>query len=474
MSKKKKRTDVVYLVTHRIITDLKELDSYQLSECHPASAGIDLGLKEIYVALNPVIAAEMELPIVHVFKTFTSDLLKCKDLLVKCGVKTVSMESTSVYWTTIYSILEMAGIEVFLVNPRKFRMVPGRKTDVLDCQWLQTLHLYGLLTGSFHPEEKIAELRSYIRERDRIVKDRSRYINRMHKALVKMNLLLGNVLSDITGVTGLNIIKSILQGERDPKKLAGFRDPNCKKTEEEIAEALTGYYKTDQLVLLKINYDTYTFLDKQITEMDQHITALLKTIPLKKEKEAKCPPTKKTNSRSHKNKNDIRSGESMDDMLYRIVGTDLTAITGLQANAILQIISEVGIDMSKFPSAKHFASYFGFTPHNKITGGKIISSKTDRIKSHASQAFRKVIPSIIRGNSSFAAFYRRLATRIGQGKAFTATCRKLAMIFYNTLVHGSEYVEIGQEKYKQQQFDREKKLLHKLAKKHNLVLVQTE
>jgi len=211
---KNKREEVIRLLKKQQIRNVSELDSYKLSICHPCSAGIDLGSREIYVALNPVIAAEMGLPIVHVFSTFTSGLLSCRDLLINCGVTTVAMESTSVYWTTIHSVLESSGIEVCLVNPKKFRMVPGRKTDVLDCQWLQTLHLYGLLRGSFHPEERISELRSYMRERDHIIKDRSRYIQRMQKALVKMNLLLPNVVDDITGKTGLLIIGSILSGER--------------------------------------------------------------------------------------------------------------------------------------------------------------------------------------------------------------------------------------------------------------------
>jgi hypothetical protein len=230
----------------------------------------------------------MGIPIVHRFSTFTNDLLACKDLLVYCGVKTVAMESTSVYWTTIYFILEEAGIEVCLVNPKKFRMVPGRKTDISDCQWLQTLHLYGLLRGSFHPPHLTAMLRSYIRERDSIIKERSTFVQRMQKAMVKMNLLLHNVIDDITGKTGIKIITAILEGQRDPKLLASFRDPHCKKSEAEIAEALTGYYKEDQLYLLKLNYQSFCFFDKQLDDLDKQITKLLKCLPCKKEKRWCC------------------------------------------------------------------------------------------------------------------------------------------------------------------------------------------
>lgn len=470
---KNKREEVIRLLKKQQIRDVNELDSYKLSICHPSSAGIDLGSREIYVALNPCIAAEMGLPIVHVFGTFTSDLLACRDLLINCGVDTVAMESTSVYWTTIHSVLESSGIEVCLVNPKKFRMVPGRKTDVLDCQWLQTLHLYGLLRGSFHPEERISQLRSYMRERDRIIKDRSRYIQRMQKALVKMNLLLPNVVDDITGKTGLFIISSILQGERDPHKLASLRDGRCKKSEEEIAESLNGYYKEDQLYLLKFNYDTFMFFDGQLADMDAQITTLLKTFPLKEDANKECPDSTKSKY-PQKGKNDLRTKENLRDILYHITGTDLTTITGLQANTILQIISEVGVDMSKFPTANHFASYLGFVPHNKITGGYVLSSRTDRIKNPAAQAFKKVVPSISQGKTALAAFYRRVAPKRGKGKAIVAVCRKLAIIFYNTLVYGTQFVDYGQEQYTKQQEEREKALLIKLAKKHEMVLQPCE
>lgn len=466
---KNKREEVIRLLSKQKIRDVKDLDSYKLSAYHPCSAGIDLGSREIYVGINPSIAAEMGLPVVHVFSTFTSGLLACRDLLARCGITSVAMESTSVYWTTIYSVLTEAGIEVCLVNPKKFRMVPGRKTDILDCQWLQTLHLYGLLRGSFHPEENISRLRSYMRERDRIIKDRSRYVQRMQKALVKMNLLLPNVVDDITGKTGLSIIESILQGERDPQKLASLRDGRCKKSEEEIARSLHGYYKEDQLYLLRLNYDTFMFFDRMLLDVDRQITELLKTFPLKEDITKECPPSGKSKY-PQKGKNDLRTKDDLRDILYHITGTDLTAITGLQANTILQIISEVGIDMSKFPTANHFASYLGFVPHNKITGGYILSSRTDRIKSPAAQAFKKVVPSISQGKTALGAFYRRLAPRIGKAKAIVAVCRKLAIIFYNTLIYGTLYVDHGQEHYKKQQEQREKALLIKLAKKHDMLL----
>lgn len=242
----------------------------------------------------------MGLPIVHVFNTYTEGLNACKELLLSCGIQSVSMESTSVYWTTIYSILQSSGMEVCLVNPKKFRMVPGRKTDVLDCQWLQTLHYYGLLRGSFVPEEKIAELRSYMRERDTILKDRARYVQRMQKALTKMNLLLHNVLSDITGESGMKIIRAILAGERDPNVLASYRSMRVKKTEEEIIASLDGYYKPDQLYLLRANHDSYVFFTGKLQEIDAQIEVLLTQFPLKKEETGACPPQEAEGRRTGK------------------------------------------------------------------------------------------------------------------------------------------------------------------------------
>jgi len=463
-----RQEEVIKLLERQKIRDVKDLESYKLSECHPCSAGIDLGSKELYVALNPLTSAELGISIVHRFATFTNDLLACRDLLVYCGVKTVAMESTSIYWTTISFVLEEAGIEVCLVNPKKFRMVPGRKTDITDCQWLQALHLYGLLRGSFHPPHRIAMLRSYMRERDSIIKERSTFVQRMQKALVKMNLLLHNVIDDITGKTGMQIITSILAGERDAHVLASFRDPHCKKSEEEITEALTGYYKEDQLFLLKINYQSYCFFDKQLNDLDRQITKLLKRFPCKKDKREKRPDNGK---RKSKGKNDIRTTENPEDILFHILGTDLAALPGIKANAILQIISEVGIDMSKFPTAHHFASYLGFVPHNKITGGQVLSARTDRIKSSAAQAFRKLVPSISQTKTALGAFYRRLAPRIGKAQAIIATCRKLAILFYNTLAFGKAYVEAGELMYKQKQEAWERRKLLILAKKYNCVII---
>ena len=483
-SSKLRKDEVIRKLELQEIRSVRDIESYKLSVCHPSSAGIDLGSRSNYVAVNPEIAAELGIPIVREFSTLTSGHIECRDYLLSCGIRTVAMESTSIYWVNLYYTLKDAGIDVELVNPKKFRMVPGRKTDVLDCQWIQTLHMYGLLKGSLIPENHIRHLRSYMRQRESLLQDRSRYVQRMQKALVQMNLMLVNVVNDITGVTGLAIIDSILKGERDPKVLASHRDWRCKSSEAEIEEALNGCYKEDQIHLLKLNREAYDFFQKQIDELDGHIEKLLDIFPVKEslseensdggEDGGNAGESAKSDRKGkrvrRKGKNDIKSNLDIGKKLIEITGVDLTSITGLQANTVLQVISEVGTDMSKFPSAKHFAAYLGFVPRNKITGGVIISSKTDRTKSRAAQAFKKVIPSISRGDSAFAAFYHRIASRAGTGKAIVATCRKLAMAFYDTIVYGNDYVEEGNKRYKERLKAKEQALLEKLAKKHNMVL----
>jgi transposase len=479
-NQKLRKEEVIKLLKKQKIRDVEQIESYKLSVCHPDSSGIDLGSNENYVALNPSIAAEMGLPIVHTFNTMTSGHEACRDLLLHCGIKTVCMESTGVYWINLHYTLTQAGIEVYLVNPKMFRMVPGRKTDILDCQWLQTLHMYGLVRGSFIPKENIRQLRSYMRERGKLIQDRARYVQRMQKAMVEMNLMLVNVISDITGKTGIRIVEAILKGERDAKVLAHYRDGRCKKSEREIEESLKGIYKQDQLNLLKINYELYKRFNEQLDILDIMIGDLLKSFPIVAgEEHLQCkkkpdidPETGRKNC-CRNDKNGIRAGLDLQTLLLQITGVDLTAITGLQSNAILQIIAEVGTDMSIFPSEKNFVSYLGFAPRNKITGGVVISSRTDRKKTHAAQAFRKVIPAISKGRSSLSSFYHRIAGRAGTGIAIIATCRKLAIRFYNSLKYGKLYVEQGEEVYRKKLEQRELLALERLARKHNFELRKT-
>ena len=304
-SEKERREQVLEKLSQQKIRSVSDIEAYKLSVCHPFSAGIDLGSRSNYVAVNPEIAGEMGIEIVHQFTTTTSGHRACRDFLLSCGIKQVSMESTSVYWMNLYYTLEDAGIEVCLVNPKKFRMVPGRKTDILDCQWLQTLHMYGLLKGSLIPNSDIRKLRSYMRQRESLLQDKGRYVQRMQKALVQMNLMLVNVLDDITGVTGSAVIEEILAGERDPMKLASLRHYSCKKSTEEIAESLNGCYKEDQLHLLKINHDAFKFIQGQIDEVDGYIESCLRSFPVKEVQPAATPDENKT--ADHKNRKKKRS-----------------------------------------------------------------------------------------------------------------------------------------------------------------------
>ena len=487
-NQKARKKEVLNLLKKQKIRSIEQIDAYKLSVCHPHSAGVDLGSAENYVALNPEIAAELDLPIVHTFGTTTPQHEACRDLLLRCGIRDVCMESTGIYWINLHYILTQAGINVCLVNPKMFRMVPGRKTDVLDCQWLQTLHMYGLVRGSFIPEEHVRRLRTYMRLRGKLIEDRSRYVQRMQKAMVEMNLMLVNVIEDVTGKTGMAIIEAILAGERDPKRLASLRDGHCKHTEAELEEAMTGIYKEDQLVALRINHNIWRDLQAQIDGLDTEIGKLLQTFkdaPVRENtpegdgqqegKTAEKPEGTWTEKKKEKkkrkarpSKNDIKAGIDLEKELLRICGADLTSLTGIQANAALQIIAEVGTDLSAFPTKEDFTSYLGFSPHNKITGGRVISAKTDRKKSQAAQAFKKVIPSIIKGKSSLSAFYHRINGNKGTAVAITATCRKLAERYYDVITKGEDYIEYGEELYKQYIKERELKYLKKLAKKHNL------
>ncbi len=308
-----------------------------------------------------------------------------------------------------------------------------------------------------------------MRERENLIRERCRFIQRMHKAMTKMNLMLHNVLSDIMGMSGQKIIQAILGGERDAKQLSALRDHRCKETEETIVASLTGYYQDDQLYLLKMNYESWLFFGKLIDDLDYQIASLLKQFPIKTAPEAVCPEGKKR--RNEKLKNTVKTRDNLEDMLYRINGVNLAEISGIRGHTILQIGSEVGFDMSKFPTAKQFASYLGFVPRNKITGGRIISCRTDRIKSSAVQAFKKVIPAISRTDTQLGAFYRKLQLRIGTGGAVTATCRKLAILYYNSLKYGEQFVEYGEKQYLEKLKIQETKKLIRLAEKYNILLI---
>lgn len=436
-----------------------------LSRLNLNAAGIDIGSKSHFVAVPEGADDEP----VREFECFTADLYRLADWLISCGVTTVVMESTGAYWIPLFEVLESRNLEVKLVNARHVKNVPGRKTDVLDCQWLQQLHTYGLLEGAFRPPEQICVLRSYLRHRLNMVRYSSAHIQHMQKALTQMNLLLHNVVSDITGVTGMRIIKSILIGERDPKVLASMRDKRCKNSVETIAKSLFGNYRTEHLFSLKQAVETFEFYQAQIAACDREIETLMATFDAASEEE---PPPQVQDGSSAKGRGTAPAFNLLNELL-RVTGVDLTKIDGIDASTALKIISETGLDMDRWPSAKHFASWLGLSPGSKITGGKRLSGKTKRVVNRAAMAFRMAASSLYRANCALGAYYRRMKTRLGAPKAVTATAHKLARLYYSMLKYGTDYVDIGQEYYEQRYKSRVIQNLKKRAQQLGFDLVET-
>lgn len=478
----KHREQLLERLKNQKISSIDEIESYHLSPMLENCAGMDLGSKSNYLAIDPQVAAEMDVPIVHEFSTFTSGHQDCLRLLQALGVKHVVMESTGVYWRALYSTLVGGGIEVCLVNPKKFRMVPGRKTDVLDCQWLQTLYKYGLVTGSFIPAEKVSMLRTFINMRDNIMEERNRCYNRMLKAMTEMNIMLKNVISDLMGENGQRIIRAILDGERDSRKLSELCDRRLKADKETIASSLEGTYREDRLYLLRFNFDEYNRKAVQMEEIDSEIEQLLLSFEAKGrdgKTAGECltedngeKPTKKKSSPN--SKNEIRTKVDKDELLSLVFGVNPMTISGIGSTTTIRLLATVGPDLSMFPDAKHFVGWLGLAPRNKITGGRLISSKTDRLNSMAANAFKNIVPSVSLGKSAFSSFYHRKKGQIGTAKAITATARKIAVSFYNCITYGSEFVEQGKAMYEEKQRERRVCYFKKLAQELGAEVIMPE
>lgn len=414
------------------------VDKFEL--INPNAAGIDIGADFHYVAIPK--GRDPEGKDVRNFGTFTADLYALAHWLKECQIETVAMESTSVYWIPLFEVLDSEGIASNLVNPQFIKNVPGRKTDVLDCQWIQQLHTYGLLRGSFRPEDQICVLRGYLRQRSMLVSYASHHIQHMQKAMEQMNIKLNQVVRDITGVTGMGIIRAIISGERNPKKLAQLRNPRCKNDAKTIAKALHGNYRVEHLFSLKQAVELYDTYHKKIGACDRKIEQYLSSFEDRSNGRS-LGKAHKSNRGKNKPSFDARSH------LYRITGIDLTAVDGLDTLTILKIISETGLDMSLWPTEKHFGSWLGLSPGSKISGGKVISSKTKKCANRAANALRLAAYSLQRSNSAIGAFFRRMKAKKGPAKAITATAYKLARIIYNMLKNGTEYKDIGQDYYEQ-------------------------
>lgn len=401
------------------------------------AAAVDIGSRMHMAAVNPDTA---EVP-VRAFGTFTYDLHDLAAWFKSHGVTSVAMESTGVYWIPAYEILEQHGFEVILVNARYAKNVPGRKTDVSDAIWLRQLHSYGLLRGSFRPTAQIATLRAYLRRRERLVEYVPAHIQHMQKALMEMNLQLHHVVADITGVTGLRIIRAIVAGERDLDVLASYRDVRCHASVETIKAALNGNDRPEHIFALTQSLDLYDFYYVKMLECDRNLEAVLDTLAANhnpRDLPLVHTKTKQVGTPSF----DVRAA------LYGILGLDLTQIHGLGPS--LALVAECGTDLRAWPSAKHFTSWLCLAPGNKISGGKVLSSRTRRSSSRAAALLRLAAVTIGRSDTALGAFYRRLAARAGKSKAVTATARKIAVLFYNTLRHGMTYHDPGALQYEDQ------------------------
>lgn len=424
---------------HKPISITTPYRSERLSTINADAAGIDVGSQWHVVAVPP----QRDPDPVRTFQSFTGDLQRLADWLVACGVKTVAMESTGVYWIPLFEVLEARGLHVCVVNARDVKHVPGRKTDVNDAQWLQRLHTYGLLRASFHPAADIAALRVYLRQRERLLDDAAAHIQHMQKSLTQMNLQLHPVVTDITGVTGMRILRAILAGVRDPAILASYRDVRCKASVETIERALQGHYQAEHLFALGqvvALYDTY---QTHVAACDREIEAFLARLRINPAPDGQPAPARHRTRQANEPAFDVRAA------LTAAVGTDLTKIHGFGPYLALKRVSECGTDLSRWPTAQHVTSCLCLSPANKVSGGKVLSTRTRRSKNRASALLRLAAVNVGKTQTALGAFYRRLATRMGKAKAVTATARKLAVLFYNVLRYGKTYQDPGVEHYEQ-------------------------
>jgi transposase len=426
--------------------------SAQMPVINPHAAGIDVGATSHWVCVPADAVAEGESP-VREFGAYTRDLDELVEWLLKCGVKTVVLESTSVYWIPLFEKLEAAGLEALLVNARHVRHVPGRKSDCKDCQWLQRLQSYGLLNGSFRPSDDICRLRTLMRHRDNLTKACGQQVQHMQKALTYMNIHLHHAVSDLNGETGLRILDAILAGERNPKELIKLRDPQItRSTEEEMEAALTGNWREEELFVLRQSLENYRHLLKQMESCEAELEKALAKIVAnpttvdESERPKNPPPAKREGKPKRKKCKILKAGTGLKrDLraeLTRICGVDLTQVVGLNMLSVLILISEIGVDMSRWRSARAFASWLRLCPANKMSGGKILSSHTVPGANRVAILLRNVAPAIGRTDTWLGIFHRRMRARLGPAAANTATARKLASIIYHLLRYKEDYIDV--------------------------------
>jgi transposase len=434
-----------------------------LEVIHPHAAGIDVGNSSHYVAVRP----DRDEEPVRKFDCFTADLHRLADWLKSCGVKTVAMQSTGVYWIPIYEILEERGFEVYLVNARHTKNLPGRKSDVQESQWLLKLHTDGLLSNSFQPPAEIRMLRTYWRQRGTHIAGAATCILRMQKALTQMNVQLANVISDISGLTGQAIIRAIVAGERDPQKLAALSDRRVHASQEEIAKSLEGNWRPELLFVLQQEVEMYDTYQKRVAECDQrlqkHLASFADTLSLRASKDK--PKTKKAAAKN-------APQFDLSSELQRITGVDLTRIDGIDVMVSQTILSEVGLDMSRWKTEAHFSSWLGLCPDNRISGDKVLGRGTRRVVNRAATALRQAANTLIRSRSYLGAQYRRLRTKLGAPKAITAMAHRLARLVYRMLKYGQGYVDKGTEYYEERFRQQQIQLLRRKAAKLGLQVAE--
>jgi transposase len=445
-----------------------------LEVVHPDAAGIDVGNESHFVA----VPAGRDAHPVQEFGSWTADLQRMAEWLKSRGIRTVAMQSTGVYWIALQEILEHHGIEVFLVNARGTKNLPGRKSDVQECQWLMKLHTYGLLRNSFRPPEEIRSVRTIWRLRDRLVKDAGRAIQQIQKALTTMNIRLANAISDVSGVTGQAIIRAILKGERDPRVLAKLRDRRIRASEEEVVRSLEGNWRDDVLFELRQVVECYDFYQQKMADCDQQLKSYLAVLPDRKvarETVVEAAPQGSKRSKQRKAKTRLKNQPNFDieAELRRSFGVDLMLIDGIKIMTAQVILSELGPDLSAFPSEAHFASWLELTPRRDISGGKVIKQKSRESKNRVANALRMAAEALSRSDSYLGARYRQLRGRLGGKKAVKAMARYLACLVYRLLTKGQDYVDRGAAFYEGKRAERDMTHLKRKAAELGMKLVPT-
>jgi len=442
-----------------------KIDWKALEIVHPDAAGIDIGGSEHWVAISP----ERDEQPVRCFDCFTADLEQMADWLIERGVRSVAMQSTGVYWIPVLEILQERGLEVYLVNARHTKNLPGRKSDIAECQWLLKLHTFGLLNNSFQPSDQIRVTRTLWRHRGGLVAQASSTIQRMQKALTEMNIQLCNVLSDLSGASGMAIVQAILNGERDPQALAAWADPQVKASRRVIAKSLKGNWREELLFVLKQEVEMYRMYQERIAACDQKLQGHLRVLAPKVDLQAQPlgPRPKGKRARGNAPKFDLRTE------LYRITGVDWTQVDGIDVQVAQSVIAEVGVDLHAFPSEKHFSNWLGLCPTNETSGGKVLKRQTPKVVNRAKVAFRQAASTLLRSQSYLGAQYRRPRTRLGAPKAITAMARKLACLFYRLPKHGQQYVDKGAEFYESRYREQQIRSVIKRAHQLGLQLLQS-